>query len=111
MDDFFAPVCRKHGRGCAIRWGYDQDHSDTDRPYTLDELADRSDGPHFYAYPSHDEYVAGWQLWKALLRDSRPTTAEQDAADSARLARLGINAGSIMEALDQRQQMIQGWVS
>lgn len=110
MDDFLAPVCRKHGRGCAIRWGYDREHTDTDRPYTVDELADRDEGPHFYAYPSHDDYVAGWTLWKALLRDSRPTAAEQDAADSARLACLGIHAGGIMEALEQRQQMIQGWV-
>lgn len=109
MDDFFAPACRKHGRGCSVAWGYDQDHTDTDRPYTLDELADRQDGPHFCAYPSHDEYVAGWQLWKALRRDSRLATAERDAADSVRLARLGIHAESVTETLEQRQQMIRSW--
>lgn len=72
-------MCRIHGRRCSIPWGYDRDHTDSDRPYTLAELAVRAECPHFYAYPTPDDYLAGWNLWRALRRDDRLTGAEADA--------------------------------
>lgn len=103
MWDPFAPGCRKHGPGCSIPWGYDPEHTDSPRPYSVDELAERGDGPHRYAYPSHDAHLYGWNLWKALRRDSRLTSDERDAVDSVRLARLGIQARNVAEALEQMQ--------
>jgi hypothetical protein len=76
-----APIaCRSpvHGRHCKVPWGWDRDHTDQDRPYTLDELAARQDCPHFYAYPDEDGYVAGWRLWRALRVDSRLSEAEAE---------------------------------
>lgn len=68
--------CRTHGPGCRVPAGYDREHSDSDRPYTVDELAVRGSGPHFGAYGSSEEYMAGWNLWKALRRDARPSALE-----------------------------------
>jgi hypothetical protein len=52
-------MCRIHGPGCSTPWGYDRDHTDSDRPYTLDELAIRQSVPHFYAYPTSEDYLEG----------------------------------------------------
>lgn len=71
--------CRVHGRGCRVPWGWDETHTDSSRPYTLDELLIRTDPPHRYAYPSTEDYVKGWRLWRALRRDDRLTPAEMDA--------------------------------
>ncbi len=70
--------CRIHGPGCAVPWGYDREHTDSDQPYTLAELAGRQDCPHFYAYPSCEDYLEGWNLWRALRRDGRLTAVEAD---------------------------------
>ncbi len=59
-----------HGRHCrTVSWGYDPEHTDSPRPYTLAELADRPECPHRYAYPDHGQYLQGWSLWRALRRD------------------------------------------
>ncbi|TDC02111.1 hypothetical protein E1091_01525 [Micromonospora fluostatini] len=80
--------CRAGHPGCRIPWGYDEQHTDSSRPYTLDELAERAEGPHRYAYPSHEEYLQGWRLWRALSVDSRPTRAEADVALRVRFKRI-----------------------
>lgn len=85
MRPFIEPRCRLHGLGCGIRWGYDPVHTDSDRPYTLDELAARDDGPHRYAYPDNAAYVAGFRLWRALRRDSALTAVERTTAVRAKL--------------------------
>lgn len=65
--------CRAGHRGCFIPWGYDRDHTDSARPYTLDELAERTEPPHRYAYPDQPSYLFAWRLWRSLRRDARPT--------------------------------------
>jgi hypothetical protein len=89
MPDLFPrllyPGCRLHGPGCQTPWGYDRAHTDSQRPYTLDELAVRDAGPHFFAYPDGQAYESAWRLWVALRRDGRLTGAERDAAVLARL--------------------------
>lgn len=79
------PTCTRtvHDRHCRIPWGYDPQHVDSDRPYTVGELATRQEGPHRFAYPDIDQYVQGWQLWQALRRDRRLTPNEQDARHKA----------------------------
>lgn len=79
------PGCRRHGRGCRVPWGYDEDHTDSDRPYTVDELAARADCPHRYAYPDDEAYIAGFKLWLALRHDSRMSPQEADVAWNVRL--------------------------
>lgn len=69
-----------HGPGCHKSWGYDPPHTDSVRPYTLDELEGREEGPHRYAYPTTEAYLEGWYLWRALRRDSRLTAGERQAA-------------------------------
>lgn len=69
-------TCRIHGRCCRTTWGWDPEHTDSARPYTLDELARRSDGPHRYAYASPEEYVLAWYTWRALRRDARLNAEE-----------------------------------
>lgn len=91
IDDIvrsFLPGCRRHGRSCTVPWGYDPDHTDTDRPYTLDELATRISGPHRYAYPDAQAYLEGWALWKALRRDSRLTRTEVDVVFNLQVQRV-----------------------
>ncbi|MET9517386.1 hypothetical protein [Streptomyces sp. NPDC002994] len=90
--------CRKHGPRCQVPWGYDEAHTDSARPYTLDELAEREAGPHRYAYPTVTEYEQAFYLWRALRVDARLAKAEQDAKDQVMLARMGINASSVWEA-------------
>lgn len=97
----FAAGCRLHGEACRIPWGYDAAHTDSPRPYSVDELAVREVGPHRFAYTTVGEYEQAFYLWRALRRDARLNSTEQDAADSVRLARLGFDAGSVGEALDQ----------
>lgn len=101
--------CRLHGSGCAVAWGYDQAHTDSARPYTLEELADREDGPHYFAYPDTAAYEAAWHAWRALRRDSRLTAEEANAADGVRLARLGFPDGTIEGALEQLGRRQRGW--
>lgn len=91
----FLPGCRRHGRGCRVLWGYDQDHTDSDRPYTLDELAVRKDGPHRYAYPTDEAYKEGWHLWLALRRDARLSRAESDVIFNMGLDRMVARAAAM----------------
>ncbi|MFE1767250.1 hypothetical protein ACFW81_23905 [Streptomyces angustmyceticus] len=72
--------CRLHGPGCRTPWGYDQAHTDSPRPYPLNELAEREQGPHRFAYSTTEAYELGWYTWRALRRDAEPTRAERDAA-------------------------------
>lgn len=80
--------CRLHGPSCTAPPGWDREHSDSDRPYTVDELAARTQGPHFGAYDSYEDYMAGWALWKALLRDSRLSPQERAVVQPMRDERL-----------------------
>lgn len=79
-------VCRLHGPDCHIMWGYDPAHTDSTRPYTLQEPAEHTEGPHRYAYPTAAAYEEGWELWRALRRDSGPVYLERLVAIAARLA-------------------------
>ncbi|MFJ4988745.1 hypothetical protein ACIP9H_33715 [Streptomyces sp. NPDC088732] len=88
--------CRLHGPNCRVVWGYDQAHTDSQRPYTIDELADREEGPHFYAYPSYQEYQEGFRLWRALRWDSRLTYTEGLLATAVRLAPYAANLSSTL---------------
>jgi hypothetical protein len=101
VDDFFAPQCRKHGRGCRIPWGYDEAHTDSDHPYTVDELSGRSEAPHRYAYPSVRDYELGFYTWRAMRRDDRLTAAEERAREPVALQRLGIPGDSFEEAIQR----------
>jgi hypothetical protein len=69
-------------------WGYDPAHTDSRRPYTLDELAERTEGPHRYAYPTLGAYSEGWARWRVLRRDSEPTYLERLVSVATRLAPL-----------------------
>lgn len=69
-------TCRIHGPACAVPWGYDEAHTDQRHPYTPEQLADRQEGPHFYAYPTPEAYVEGWHLWRAYRRDERLNAEE-----------------------------------
>lgn len=77
MSGWFPPRCRLHGPGCSTQWGWDEAHTDSPRPYTLDELEHRQDDPHLYAYPDVDAHLAGWHLWRALRRDGRLNEEEE----------------------------------
>jgi hypothetical protein len=101
FDDAFAPACRKHGRGCAVRWGYDQEHTDSDRPYTVDELGERVEAPHRFAYPTVRDYELGFYTWRAMRRDGRLTRDEERAREPMILARLGIPGGSFDEVTNR----------
>lgn len=68
--------CRLHGRPCTIPPGWDRDHTDSPRPYTLDELEQRQECPHFGAYPDDDAYLLGWHIWRQIHRDGRLNEAE-----------------------------------
>jgi len=68
-----------HGRHCAVPWGWDPDHSDQLEPYTVDQLAQRVNCPHRWAYPSTGAYLHGHALWRALRRDGRLSPAESQA--------------------------------
>lgn len=81
--------CRLHGEPCRTRWGWDREHTDSPRPYTLDELAARPDNPHFYAYPMSEEYQAGWRLWRALRLEGHLTPLEDYVRVLARAEILG----------------------
>lgn len=79
-------ACRLHGRSCSVPWGYDPAHTDSPRPYTVNELADRFEGPHRYAYPTVAAYEEGFALWRALRRDGEPTYLESVVSLAVRLA-------------------------
>jgi len=68
--------CRLHGRRCTIPWGWDPAHTDSSRPYTLDELEARQECPHFYAYPDEHAYLLGWRIWRQMHRDGELNDAE-----------------------------------
>ncbi|MEU0941078.1 hypothetical protein [Embleya sp. NPDC005971] len=68
--------CRLHGPTCDTPWGYDEQHTDQSYPYTLDQLAERDSCPHRYAYPTCEEYVEGFRLWRAIFWDGRPNREE-----------------------------------
>ena len=98
-NDFFAPVCRKHGKGCTVPWGYDSEHTDSDHPYSVDELAARVEAPHRYAYRSNREYELGFYTWRSMRRDGRLTRDEERAREPVLLAHLGIPGSSFDEAI------------
>jgi len=101
ISDFFAPHCRKHGRGCSVSWGYDQAHTDSDRPYTVEELGERAEAPHYFAYASNREYEQGFHIWRAMRRDDLLTAAEREARELVFLERLGIAGGSFEEVIER----------
>lgn len=92
--------CRKHGAGCVVPWGYNPDHTDSDRPYTLDELNARREAPHRYAYPTLAAYLEGFHLWRALRRDARPNRAEADVLFRARLASMAEQLSAVQDTVD-----------
>ena len=69
-------TCRLHGPPCTTPPGWDPAHADSTRPYTLDELEQREESPHFGAYPDEDAYLLGWHTWRQIRRDSRLNEAE-----------------------------------
>ncbi|MBG7704834.1 hypothetical protein HCJ76_43935 [Streptomyces sp. MC1] len=81
-------ACRLHGEGCHVTWGYDRAHTDSRRPYTTEELAEREAAPHRYAYPAVQAYERGFRLWRALRRDAQPTYLERITATAVQLAPL-----------------------
>ena len=89
-NQFPPPTCRLHGQGCRTPWGYDPDHTDSHRPYPVDELAARADSPHRYAYPDHQAYLDGWTLWKALRRDGFLNQEESEARETVILRHMGV---------------------
>lgn len=101
FDGIFAPVCRKHGRGCTVQWGYDPEHTDSDRPYTVDELSERIEAPHRYAYPTARDYELGFYTWRSMRRDDQLTRDEEVAREPTILARLGIPGGSFDEVINR----------
>lgn len=101
MPDHLTGGCRKHGPGCSVRWGYDPEHTDSDRPYTVDELGERLDAPHRYAYPTVREYEQGFHIWRAIRRDERLTAAEEKAREPEILKKLGIAGGSFDEVIER----------
>lgn len=80
--------CRIHGPSCRVVWGYDPEHTDQATPYTIDQLAQRSMGPHRYAYPSYRDYIDGWNLWRALYRDGRPNADERRVLNRHKVDRI-----------------------
>lgn len=82
--------CHLHGPRCRVPWGYDLAHTDSSRPYTLDELAGRPHPPHRFAYPSAREYEQGFYLWRAMRRDARPTWEESQAKLEVLADELGV---------------------
>lgn len=96
------PRCRAGHPNCCVPWGYDEAHTDSDRPYTLDELAERETAPHRYAYPTLDEYLYGFKLWRSLRRDARLTYAENDIVWRWRMRQLSHREGLpwLVELLD-----------
>lgn len=82
------PECRIHGVGCAVPWGFDEEHSDQRVPYTVDQLASRRDCPHRYAYASAQDYLSGHRLWAALRRDGRLNPGERAAYFATKVEQL-----------------------
>ncbi|OQQ12938.1 hypothetical protein B0675_36455 [Streptomyces sp. M41(2017)] len=93
--------CRKHGPGCSVRWGYDQEHTDSGRPYTAGELGERVEAPHRHAYSSAQEYELGFRTWRAMRRDDRLTAAEEQVREPLILGRLGIAGSSFDEVIER----------
>jgi hypothetical protein len=104
----FEPVCRLHGRGCHVPWGYDPAHTDSHRPYTVGELAGRQEAPHRYAYPSTEEYVNGFRTWRAMRRDDELSYLERLVATAVRMAPLGAQlSGTLHPHQDQTCPIVQ----
>lgn len=79
-----------HGPACGIPWGYDPAHTDSPRPYTLEELHGRAEPPHRFAYPDGRAYLEGWALWRALRRDAVLSGAEATEKAAALLDVMGL---------------------
>ncbi|WP_431881847.1 hypothetical protein [Micromonospora chalcea] len=92
-------TCRAGHPNCRIPWGYDPDHTDSPRPYTLDELAEREQPPHRYAYPTVDAYLFAFYLWRSLRRDARLTADEELVVRRWRITELARRLG-VPELLD-----------
>lgn len=73
-------ICRLHGSGCRIPWGWDPEHSDVTHPWTLADADDLCHRPYRYAYLTVEAYVEAFHLHRAVQRDNAPTTAENKAA-------------------------------
>lgn len=99
------PRCRAGHPNCCVPWGYDEAHADSDRPYTLDELAERETAPHRYAYPTLDEYLFGFKLWRSLRRDARLTYDENDIVWRWQVEKMAseLNLPDLLDLLGQRR--------
>ncbi|PRX91971.1 hypothetical protein [Allonocardiopsis opalescens] len=95
------PGCRLHGPTCTTPWGYDPAHTDSRRPYTIHELANREAMPHRYAYPTVDDYLAGWKLWLALRRDWQLNPGEARIRFEGVAARLGFTGRTLDEIAEE----------
>lgn len=102
--------CRVHGSSCRVPWGYDDAHTDSPRPYTLDELDARRLPPHRFAYPSLEAYLAGWELWRALKRDEAPTADEWEMLFRVRMERIAERAPEWLR-VELRRQFLDGGTS
>lgn len=90
MDPFPPLGCRLHGQHCSVPWGYDPDHTDSARPYTVDELADRLEAPHRYAYGPYRDYEVAFHVWRSMRRDSRLNAEEEDVHVLGRIENAGL---------------------
>ncbi|MGW7087485.1 hypothetical protein ACWGH2_28865 [Streptomyces sp. NPDC054871] len=95
----FQTGCRLHGPSCRTAWGYDQQHTDSDHPYSVSELADRAEAPHRYAYATNRDYELGFYTWRSMRRDDRLSREEERAREPVILARLGIKGASFDEVI------------
>ncbi|GIH95317.1 hypothetical protein ACFFMN_23435 [Planobispora siamensis] len=89
------PGCRLHGPRCRVPWGWDPAHTDSARPYSVEELAIRPDCPHRYAYATVEDYLQGWRLWRAMRRDDGLSAAELEA----RYAVVDVEIAEILERM------------
>jgi hypothetical protein len=100
--------CRLHGPACRTLWGYDQAHTDSTHPYTVEELASRQEAPHRYAYPTVEAYEEGFRTWRAMRRDDEPTYLERLLATAVRMAPLGMRLNdSLMPHQDHSCPIVQ----
>lgn len=90
MDLFPALGCRLHGQRCQVPWGYDPAHTDSTRPYTVDELAARREAPHRYAYGPYRDYELAFYTWRSLHRDARLNAQEEDVRMRGRIENAGL---------------------
>ena len=98
--------CRLHGRRCRLPWGFDRAHTDSPRPYTDQELADRPEPPHRHAYSSHKAYLEGHHLWRVMRRDARLNPAEADVVLACRAERAGFTGRTLDDVLAELRERL-----